>query len=489
MGDRLARRLNIPTLQAAISAGLAGRASAAAQAMRDVNELRLFVSGSSPTIPLDLLWTPVMLWVLFLLHPAFGVYAVASVAVLLLVSLLNDAATRPALAAASAENARSLQDLSAALRNTELLDGMGMLPAIAARWRRSHDATTVTLDAATRRGKIFASVAKICRLLMQAGVVALGVVLVLRGEASPGTMMGANLLIAKLLQPFDQLVSGWRQWSFAWAAWQRVRGLLEAAPETSRTLRHDCRSGRLVVEDLSFTPDSANRAVLTDVTFTVEPGESVCVVGPSGAGKSTLARLIVGLFQPSAGDMLLDGQPIAAWDPADLGRQIGYLPQSVALLDGTIFDNIARMDEADSEQVVEAARLAGIHELIGKLPQGYSTVVGSTGFGLSGGMRQRIGLARALFRTPKLLVLDEPNSNLDHDGEQALMRAIAEAKRAGTTVIVVTHRPAAIEIVDKVLVLKGGTVDSFGPGPRARSTSAARVAMPRERQAVRLVSA
>jgi ATP-binding cassette subfamily C protein len=366
---------------------------------------------------------------------------------------------------------------------------MGMLPAIAARWRRGHEAATDTLERAVRRTKVYASVAKICRLLMQAGVIALGVLLVIRQEASPGSMMGANLLIAKLLLPFDQLISGWRQWSFAWAAWRRVRGLLATAPSTTRTLRHDCGSGRLLVEHVSFAPADLKRPVLTDVTFALEAGESLCVIGPSGAGKSSLARLVVGLFMPAEGDVRLDGHSVKTWDAADLGRHIGYLPQSVALLDGTIFDNIARMEDASSEEVVEAARLARIHEIIGRLPQGYSTVVGSTGFALSGGLRQRIGLARALFRAPKLLVLDEPNANLDHEGEQALTRAIGEAKRGGATVMVITHRPAILDIVDKVLVLKDGKVENFGPAPRAGSTPAQRPALARVRHPVLSVPA
>jgi ATP-binding cassette subfamily C protein len=465
MGDRLARRLNIPTLKAAISASLGGADSSAAQAMRDLNELRLFVSGSASSIPLDLLWTPALFGVLFLLHPAYGVYALACASLLFVLSLFNDLTTRRSLAEGNAASTQSLNDLAASLRHVELLDGMGMLPALARRWQRVETATRETLDAATRRLKAFATVAKICRLLMQAGVIALGVVLVLRQEASPGSMMGANLLIAKLLLPFDQLVSGWRQWTFAWAAWRRVTDLLGRARRRREGAAGGHPSGRLVVENLYFAPEGRSKPVLKNLSFALEPGEAICIVGPSGAGKSTLARLIVGVFEPTVGSIRLDGRSTFAWERDDFGRNVGYLPQSISLLDGTIFDNIARMTSAASDDVVYAAAEAGIHDMIGRLPQGYSTPIGSAGFALSGGQRQRIALARALFGAPKLLVLDEPNSNLDHEGEQALIHAIGEAKRAGATVVVVTHRPAILNVVDKILVLEDGELKRFGPRP------------------------
>jgi ATP-binding cassette subfamily C protein len=461
MGDRLARRLNIPTLEAAIAASLDGATSAAAQAMRDLNELRLFVSSTACAIPLDLMWTPALFAVLFLLHPAYGVFAVSCAFLLFIMSLLTDLGTRRQLAAGNAATSKTLNDLAASLRNVELLDGMGMLPAVARRWQNTHAATLARLDTVTRKAKVFATITKIFRLFMQAGIIVIGVVLVLRQEASPGSMMGANLLLAKLLLPFDQLVSGWRQWAFAWGAWQRVASLLQRNAERERSVPASTGPGRLIVAGLGFTPQGAGRAVLDDVSFIVEPGEAICVVGPSGAGKSTLARLIVGVFPPTTGHILLDAHSTFAWDREDFGHQIGYVPQSISLLDGTIFENIARMRDASPAEVVAAATLAGIHDMIGRLPQGYSTYIGSSGFALSGGQRQRIALARALLDTPKLLVLDEPNSNLDHAGEKMLILAIRAAKRAGAGVIVISHRHAILEAVDKVLTLKNGRIESF----------------------------
>jgi ATP-binding cassette subfamily C protein len=485
MGDRLARRLNIPTLKSAIAASLDGGTAAAAQAMRDLNELRLFVSGTACVIPLDLLWSPALFMVLFLLHPAYGVYALGCASLLFILSLLTDLGTRRHLAAGNAANIKTLNDLAGALRNVEVLDGMGMLPAVARRWQRSQAAAMESLARATRKVKVFATVTKICRLFMQAGIIAIGVILVLRNEASPGSMMGANLLIAKLLLPFDQLVTGWRQWSFAWAAWQRVAALLQRSADREQTVPESTGPGRLIVAGLGFTPQGAAQPVLDDVSFIVEPGEAICVVGRSGAGKSTLARLIVGVFSPSAGRILLDGQSTIAWEREDFGRLVGYVPQSIALLDGTISENIARMRDVGTEEVVAAATKAGIHEMIGRLPQGYSTYIGSMGFALSGGQRQRIALARALFGSPKLLVLDEPNANLDHEGEKMLVLAIRAAKQAGASVIIVSHRPAILDAVDKVLTLKNGRVESFLPVAAPQAS----VAPPSRAASVRLVPA
>lgn len=458
LADRVARRLNLPTLEAAIRKSLQGAASTAAQAMRDLNELRLFVSGSAATVPLDLIWTPALLVVLFMLHPAYGVFGLLCAGFLFLLSLITDLSTRAELVRANGETAKGLNDLSAALRHTELLDGMGMLPDVARRWNRRQGATLDHLRRTTRRSKALMSVARTSRLLMQGGIIALGTILVLHGEASPGSMMGANLLIAKLLQPFELLVVGWRQWISALSAWCRVRDLLGEPKRGSGEARPDQIAGRLTLEHVSFTPPGAAKPVLEDISFAIEPGEAVGVVGPSGSGKSSLARLIVGVFTPSAGEISLGGIPLASWDRTALGRHVGYLPQAIALLDGTVLDNIARMQEGEPLHVIEAATAAGIHDLIGRLPEGYSTWIGGTGYALSGGQQQRVALARALFARPKLLVLDEPNSNLDHIGEEALVETIVSAKRRGAAVLLITHRPNVLAAVDKVVVIEGGRI-------------------------------
>jgi ATP-binding cassette subfamily C protein len=461
LSDRLARRFNIPTLKAAIGQALAGDSAAGGQALRDLNELRHFVTGPSAAIPLEILWTPALVTVLFMLHPGYGVYGIGCAAILLTISLFTDLVTRTPLAQANSRMAKSMNDIATALRNTETLDGLGMLPAVARRWQRTQNRTVAQLDRVTCHGKAFAVASKMLRLLMQAGVIALGVMLVMRHEASPGSMMGASLLIVKLLIPFEGLITGFRQWVSAASAWQRVRVLL-ARDSVRRGPAGVLREGRLVAHSVSFTPEGARGPVLSDVSFVLEPGEALGIVGPSGVGKSTLARLLAGVLAPSSGEILLDGNSTFAWDREDFGRHVGYVPQSIALLDGTIFENIARMSEAEPEAVIEAANKAGVHDMIGRLPQGYATWIGGAGLALSGGQKQRIALARALFGRPRLVILDEPNSNLDHFGEQAVAQAIADAKQAGTSIVVIAHRPAILHAVDKVLALKDGTVELFG---------------------------
>jgi ATP-binding cassette subfamily C protein len=480
MAGRLARRLNVPALEAAVTRSLEGGTAEAAQATRDINELRLFVSGPAAAIPLDLLWTPVLLAVLFLLHPAYGAYGLCCAAVLFLLSLLGDLSTRRDLLEVNAATTRQLNELAAALRHAELVEGMGLLPEIARRWHGRQAPTLARLGRAARRNKGFAAGAKAARLLMQGGIIALGSILVLHNDASPGSMMGANLLVAKLLLPFDLLVSGWRQWMSASAAWSRVRDLLHAARRRATQATQALPAaafGRLVFDGVGYAPTGSEHAILADISFAIEPGEIVALVGPSGAGKSTLARLAAGILTPTAGTIALGEVAPAQWGREEFGRAVGYLPQSIGLLDGTILDNIRRMQDDDSAAALEAASRAGIHALIGRLPEGYATWVGGAGYALSGGQQQRLALARALYGNPKLLILDEPNANLDHEGEAALLAALGEAKRAGAAALVITHRPALLAVVDRVLAVKRGRIErEIEPG--AAASLAARMSSP-----------
>lgn len=457
MADRVARRLTIPTLEAGLAKSLDGDPQAAAQAVRDLNELRVFAGGSAFAIPLDLLWTPVLLGVLFLLHPAYGLYALGCAAALFLLSLATDLVTRKPLRDAGDELARQMNELGTALRNVELVDGLGMLPAIARRTQRRQSRTLAILGRATTTVAGLGAVARAARLVMGAGVITLGVLLVLRQEATPGSMMGANLIVARMLQPFEQIVVGWRGWVFAVAAYRRVRAVLAAKARPRVPAAVAAADGRLVVTDLVHAPQG--RRILDGVSFVVAPGEAVAVTGASASGKSTLARLLVGVFAPTSGTITFDGMTPAGRDRADFTAALGYLPQSVALLDGTIFENIARMDDADPDAVVEAATRAGVHEVIGRLPRGYSTWIGGSGYMLSGGQRQRVALARALYGKPRFLVLDEPDAHLDHVGETALLDAVFEAKAGGACVVFISHRSSLLPAADRVLVLKEGRVE------------------------------
>jgi ATP-binding cassette subfamily C protein len=462
MGDTLARRLTLPTLQAAVSDTLNGRSRAAGEASRDLNELRTFLTGNAVGVPLDLLWSPLFLFVLFLLHPAFGFIALGSGAVLFAMSVIGDLATRRPLAEASDAAAESFGEVGGAVRNAEVIEAMGMLPAVGRRWQGAQDRMLRLLDGGNGKGKAIAAASRALRLCMQIAVLGTGALLVVERQATPGTIIAASIITSRYLQPFDRLIGTWRQWVFAHSAWRRVRGLLDTAADRRSGMTFPTPAGRLTADRVTFVPQGSDRPVLTGVSFALEPGEVLGVVGPSAAGKSTLARLLVGLWAPTAGGVYLDGHSVYLWDREDFGRHVGYLPQAVALLDGTVRENIARMADADPRAVVAAARRAGVHDMIGRLPFGYDTVLGDGGFALSGGQRQRIGLARALFGEPRFLVLDEPNSNLDGDGEQALLAALGDARSGGATIVLVAHRPSVMTIADKLLVLKEGRVDQFG---------------------------
>jgi ATP-binding cassette subfamily C protein len=484
-GERFSRRLSIPALAAALKASLGGDKTTAAQAMRDLGELRSFAIGSAPAVPLDLLWTPLLLALLFLMHPLYGLYAVLCAAALLLLGVVNDAATRAPLMHASDVAAFASNDVSTALRQQEAIDGLGMLPALARRWQRQQAGALGILGDATRRVRAFAAAGRVGRIGMQAGLMAMGALLVLRHEASPGSMMASNLILAQVLNPFDRAVSGWRQWAFAIAAWRRLRDLLERHHHDATPLPAAAKgTPGLVVERVTFEAPGRAQPPLADISFELLPGEVLGVVGPSAAGKSTLARLLVGLARPHAGAIRLDGVPLPAWDAEELGAVVGYVPQDVQLLDGTLSDNIARMQEAPASAVIAAAKKADVHEMIGRLPHGYATRLDGAGYALSGGQKQRIALARALYGSPRLLVFDEANSGLDHVGEQSLARAIVNAKAEGAIVVVVAHRQAVLRVADKILALRDGRVEQYGTrgevmGLLAKPGSASATPLPR----------
>jgi ATP-binding cassette subfamily C protein len=366
--------------------------------------------------------------------------------------------------AAHARAVAAATRLGAGVRDPELTEGLGLLPAMARRWAAEHAAALEDERRATEWAHALATVAKIARLALQSGVMVLGALLILPHEVTPGSLMGANLLVNKMLGPFDHLVSNWRQWADARADWRRVASLPEPAGQTPGVVA-DGPPGLLL--DGVTVRDSAGRALLTNICLRVGPGHAVAIMGPNGAGKSTLLRLLAGIVQPAEGRVLLDGVPAHMADRAG----IGYLPQSVGLLFGSVRDNVARFGAAPAEDAVAACRSAGVHELVGRLRRGYDTSLGSDGAGLSGGQAQRVALARAMFAGPRLLVLDEPDASLDHEGSAALLEAVADVRRAGGIVAATTHRAALLDAMDLVLVLRDGAVESFGPREQAAAAS------------------
>jgi len=463
LGERLARRLSIAVLQAAMTEVLTRSGGNPGQAMRDLTEIRQFLASNAMSVPFEVLYAPLFLIVLFMLHPIYGVVAVVAAAILILLSLAMELVARRPLAEANEASLGALAETGAALRNAEVIEAMGMLPAIARRWQATQDRLLRSLDAGNRRAKSVAAISKSVRPMLQLTMLAVGAVLIIDRQASPGSMVAASIIMGRMLLPFDHLIDGWRQWVNVRAAHGRIRDLLgrmeerRAGPDV-----HDA-AGRLVVDRVSFIPPGSDRPVLRNVSFSLEPGEALGIIGPSAAGKSTLARLLVGVWQPTQGSVYLDGQNVMNWDRPAFGRRVGYLPQSVSLIEGTVRENIARMDEAEPRSVIDAARNADVHEMIGAFPHGYETRVGDSGFTLSGGQKQRVALARALFGDPVLLVLDEPNANLDQVGEQALVQSLAAAKEAGATIVLVTHRPSIVGVCNKLMVLKDGAVAQYGP--------------------------
>lgn len=456
-------RLSLPTIQAALGRTIDGPSEEPAQAIRSLNELRGFLSSNAISVPFELLWTPLFLVVLFLLHPIYGVVAIASCVLLTLLGLLTDLVTRRPLREARQADSALMADIGAAVRHAEAIDALGMLPALARRWRPTQSRMLALLDRGNGRGKAVGAVTRWARLAMQITVISTGAVLIIDHAATPGSMIAANILTGRLLTPFEQLIGAWRHWMSAQAAQATLRDLLDAGRNRRNRLSLPRPEGHLAVDQLVYVPPGQDRPVLKGVSFSLEPGEVLGVIGPSAAGKSTLARLLVGVAAPSAGGVYLDGHSVFQWERESFGAHVGYLPQSVSLLNGTVRENIARMGEAEASAVIAAARKAGVHEMIGRLPFGYETPVGENGFSLSGGQRQRIALARALFGDPRLLVLDEPNASLDLEGEQALLRAIHAAARGGAAVVLIAHRPSVMMVADKLLVLKDGRVEQFGP--------------------------
>jgi ATP-binding cassette subfamily C protein len=463
MASKLIRKLNLPVLEAAISASVTKGISKSGQAIRDLNDIRSFIVGSAISVPLEAFWAPIFLAVLFALHWLYGLVALVSAIIIISLSLLSDFLTRRAMKRANESSVQNIGEISGTLRHAEAIEAMGMLPALSERWRLSQLHTQDLLDVVTRRSRAMASVTRTCRYVMQIAVLSVGAILVIRQEASPGSMVASSIIMGRMLLPFDSMVDGWRQWVLAISAWKNVTNLIENQAPKRETKPTPRTQGELTIDRLVYAPPGSDVPVLKGLSFTLSPGEVLGIVGPSAAGKSTLARALIGVTKPTAGGVYLDGNNVYLWERSSFGDMVGYLPQNVSLLDGTIRDNIARMREADPRLVLEAARLADVHEMIGRLPLGYDTPLGDGGHALSGGQRQRIGLARAVYGKPRLIVLDEPNSNLDTDGERALVRAIETLRADGAIIILIAHRPSIMQAADKLMVLQEGRISQFGP--------------------------
>ena len=433
------------------------------EALRDLAVCRSYISSPGALALYDVPWVPIYLLVIFILNPLLGALALAGAVLLFALTIVNELSTANLLRQANTAALANQRRADAVSRNAEVIDSMGMQPAIMARWHAGVAEMMPPMTRAADRAAILLSITKFFRLAVQVAILGVGAYLVLQQELTSGASIAGSIIMGRALAPVEQLIGGWKQLVQARQSWRRLTTFLAMPRIRPPGIPLPEPTGRLSVERLTYAFPGQGSATIKGVHFGLEPGESLAIIGPSAAGKTTLIRLLIGTLQPVSGNVRLDGADVFTWLREDFGRHVGYLPQDVELFDGTVFDNIARMGEAEAEQVFEAARLAGCHDLILRLPQGYETVIGDGGQHLSGGQRQLVGLARAMFRRPKFVVLDEPNSNLDGDAEQALLGALREMKDSGATVILVSHRPVLVQGVDKVLLLRDGVMEMFGP--------------------------
>jgi PrtD family type I secretion system ABC transporter len=455
-----------PGLFARMISSSVGNDGAQRDGLRDLATLRGFLASPALTAVMDAMWTPMFIAASFLLHPLLGFVALFSALFLFALAWIDEVTTRAPLSRASqAAGASSAHAMSAA-RNAELIESMGMLDVVGTRWfSRNRDALVQSRDAAMRSKRIVA-ISRFFRLAVYIAVLGAGAWLAINRDITGGVMVAASIIVSRALAPIEQAITVWRQLVSVRFAIHRLNDIFTQDHRAEASLVLPAPAGRLTAEDLTYLPPKAEKPILRNVSFAVAPGECIAIVGPSGSGKSTLARLLVGAYRPTSGHVRLDAADLQQWRRAELGKHVGYVPQNVQLLPGTIADNISRMRAAgdfDADEIIAAAKNAAVHDLILRLPRGYDTPIGDGGLMLSGGQRQRIALALALFGMPKLMVLDEPNSNLDTDGEAALLRAIAMLREAGSTVVVITHKLNLINVSDKVLVMRDGTVEMFGP--------------------------
>ncbi len=459
-----------------------GNRSDGLQPLRDLDALRSFLSGSGPIAFFDLPWLPVYLAICFLFfHFWIGMAALVGAIILISLTILTERWTKkPMVDATQHSQARNgLAEIS--IRNAEAIASMGMTRRIANRWAEANRRYMSSQRKASDVSGGLGAISKCLRMMIQSGVLAVGAWLVINQQASAGIIIAGSILSARALAPVDLAIANWKGFQAARQAWTRLNRLLAVFPAQRELMPLQPPTATLAVENVSAAPPGAQKLVVQDVSFTLQAGAGLGIIGPSASGKSSLARLLVGLWQPVRGHVRLDGAALDQWMPETLGRHVGYLPQNVELLAGTVAQNISRFEhDVDPEAIVKAAKTAGVHDLIVKLPEGYETSVGEQGSALSAGQAQRIALARALYRDPFLVVLDEPNSNLDYEGDEALARAVASVRSRGGIAVIVAHRPSALESVDQICVMGQGRLQHpVGPKDIVLSKVLQRPAPPR----------
>ena len=463
---RLAARFEMavgaPVLGAAMRRRVQGESEAGENLVEDVNGFREFISGTTLTAFFDAPWIPIYLLVLYVLHPLLGLMGLAGAITLTIMALINNSRAQKPMQQASQARGRSDALFNTGDRNAELVHALGMKSDLVRRW------TALQIEAHKQKTRVadriasFSVLSKTIRMGLQSAILGLGAALAITGESTAGVMIAATIVLARALSPIDQLIGQWRTFLAARGSYAKIKTLTEEFAEAPPNLNLPRAFKSLEVKIAQAGPPRAINATIRNIDFSLSAGDVVAIIGHSGSGKTTLGKMMAGIWHPQRGEVLLDGSPMSKWNHEDLGKQIGYLPQDVELFDGTIRENIARFSVAiDDTEVLRAAREAGVHEMISALPDGYETRIGR-GFFLSGGQRQRLALARALYGDPFVLVLDEPNSDLDSEGDQALRDAILAAQARGSIAIVMTHRPATLQAVNKVMVMRNGSQTQFG---------------------------
>lgn len=469
-GVRLDERLGTQVFNASFEAHLSQSGASPARSFGDLIQVRQFLTGNGIFAFFDAPWAPIYMLVLYMLHPWLGLLGLVFALTQAALAWLGHRHTLAPSEAATAASAEAGSFLQSKLRNAEVIESMGMLNNLRQRWAQRYAASLEQGSVAQALTQRVVAWSKFIRYSQQSLALGAGALLVIDGQLSAGGMIAANVLMTRALAPVDQIVSGWRGYISAVAAFGRLEKLLLGFPARDAALFRAEPRGQVSLREVVATAPGRSAPILKKINLSVSEGTVLVVLGPSGSGKSTLARVLMGIWPDVLGDVLLDGQPVSGWDRIELGPHLGYLPQDIELFDGTLAENIARFGEVDSGQVIEAARCTGLHDMILRLPKGYDTPIGEAGALLSGGQRQRIGLARAIYGNPSLIVLDEPNANLDDAGEAALVQTVQRMKARGKTIVLITHRPGILAVADRLLLLHDGQVKAEGPRDTALAT-------------------
>jgi len=435
---------------------------ASSMPLSDLTQIRQFMTGNGLFAFFDAPWIPIYIGVLFLFHPIFGYFAIFAAIILITITITNEYATKRKLKEANEFNSASTMFVNNNLRNAEVIHAMGMKDNIRGLWEEKHYAFLNAQSQASNSAGIWSNVSKSTRMMFQSLMLGLGGYLAIHMEVSPGMMIAGSIIMGRALAPLDLMINSWKGFSGARTSYARLDALLNDFPKDKEYMELPAPQGEIILEQVVVVPPNAKEPSVRGVSMTINKGDVVGIVGPSAAGKSSLARIILGLWPLHNGKVRLDKADISQWEKTALGQYIGYLPQDIELFEGTISQNIARFGEVDATKVIEAAQNTGVHEMILRLPDGYDTKIGAGGATLSGGQRQRVGLARAVYNNPVLVVLDEPNSNLDELGERGLIQAVQTLKQRGTTVIIITHRPNILQVTNKLAMMKQGLLEIYG---------------------------